>query len=181
MAMRSILRWTNPAICSLQKDVNQRIDGKAVPYRGMGWVASRTEGEKLALLVRRGSNGLGGQPINQGTSFLRYSSSTMFPKILAVLLALPSLQVLAVPEKRFGAHGIHESRSTVPSQWEKRSSLDKSMIIPVRINLVQNTEGAEDLLMEVSHPESPKYGQHYDAAEVADLVRANLMRWLDLT
>ncbi|KAF9520163.1 hypothetical protein BS47DRAFT_1336132 [Hydnum rufescens UP504] len=71
--------------------------------------------------------------------------------------------------KRFGPRIIHEARSVIPNQWDKRLMLDKSRIIPVRINLAQNLEGAEDLLMEVSHPDSPKYAQHYNADEVADL------------
>lgn len=32
----------------------------------------------------------------------------------------------------------------------------------------QNMHRLEELLMEVSHPESPKYGQHYSAAEIVD-------------
>ena len=76
--------------------------------------------------------------------------------------------------KRFQEHSVHEERSALPASWNKRSDtpLDKSRHIPVRINLVQNgiDEHGEDLLMKVSHPDSPHYGKHYTPHEIADLV-----------
>jgi tripeptidyl-peptidase I len=107
----------------------------------------------------------------------------MFSKVCVALLGIPLLRVLAAPRERFGPHIIHEARSVIPNQWDKRPMLDKSRIIPVRINLAQNFDGAEDLLMEVSHPDSPKYAQHYNAEEVADLVRFSQIQHLgeDLT
>jgi hypothetical protein len=80
--------------------------------------------------------------------------------------------------ERFEEHSVHEDRSTLPRAWTKRSDvpLDKSRSIPVRINLVQNgiDEYGEDLLMKVSHPESPHYGDHYAPHEIADLVSLRL-------
>lgn len=41
---------------------------------------------------------------------------------------------------------------------------------PVRIGMLQsNMDRAEELLMEVSDHESPKYGQHYSSEEVAEI------------
>ena len=93
-------------------------------------------------------------------------------------MACSVLSVLAAPSallpRPFGDHVVHEERSSLPPGWVQHSNnLDKTRIIPVRINLVQNNLGekAEELLMSVSHPESPKYGEHYNPHEIAELVR----------
>ncbi|KDQ11416.1 hypothetical protein BOTBODRAFT_35307 [Botryobasidium botryosum FD-172 SS1] len=71
---------------------------------------------------------------------------------------------------RLGSYTTHEARRHAPSGWSKRGGLNKRATIPVRINLKQgNLNQAEKLLMAVSHPDSPNYGQHYSAKEVADL------------
>ncbi|KAF9561786.1 subtilisin-like protein [Agrocybe pediades] len=50
---------------------------------------------------------------------------------------------------------------------EKHRRLETHKVLPMRFGLVQqNMHRLEELLMEVSHPESPKYGQHYTAEEV---------------
>lgn len=67
-------------------------------------------------------------------------------------------------------YSVHESRHLVPARWSKRPGLDKQTVLPVRINLKQsNLDQAEELLMAVSHPASPKYGHHYSPDEVMDL------------
>lgn len=95
----------------------------------------------------------------------------------SLVIACSVLSVLAAPStllsKRFEDHVVHEERSSPPHQWVERSNaLDKTRTIPVRINLAQNNLGekAEELLMSVSHPESPKYGEHYSPHDIADLV-----------
>ena len=71
---------------------------------------------------------------------------------------------LAIP----AGHVLHEKRE-VAHHLEKRR-VHSSAIIPVRIALKQrNLETGHDRLMEVSHPSSPRYGQHYTAEEVADI------------
>ena len=96
----------------------------------------------------------------------------------SLVIACSVLAVLAAPStllsKRFEDHVVHEERTSLPHKWVERSNvLDKTRTIPVRINLVQNNMGekAEELLMSVSHPESPKYGEHYGPHDIADLVR----------
>lgn len=98
--------------------------------------------------------------------------------VKSLVVACSILSALAAPStlsKRFEDHVVHEERSSIPHEWVKDSNmiLDKTRTIPVRINLVQNNldEKAEDLLMSVSHPESPKYGEHYSPHDIADLVR----------
>lgn len=66
------------------------------------------------------------------------------------------------------SHVVHESRSSVPHGWAKRDALNRRTILPMRIALAQsNLEKGEEWLMDVSHPESEKYGQHWSAADVA--------------
>lgn len=77
--------------------------------------------------------------------------------------------VIAVPSPR-SHHVVHEKRAAEPVQWSKTRRLEPDTVLPMRFGLTQrNMHRVEDLLMEVSHPESPKYGQHYSAAEVVDL------------
>ncbi|KDQ15077.1 hypothetical protein BOTBODRAFT_32062 [Botryobasidium botryosum FD-172 SS1] len=84
-------------------------------------------------------------------------------------LALFSL-VSAVPARRSPHRIVLESRDRLPAGWSKRGGLDKRGVVPVRINLRQNNlERSEELLMDVSDPESPNYGKHHTAKQVADL------------
>ncbi|KDQ07914.1 hypothetical protein BOTBODRAFT_166414 [Botryobasidium botryosum FD-172 SS1] len=72
--------------------------------------------------------------------------------------------------RRFGAPSVLESRLHIPSGWSKRDGLDKRAAISMRINLKQNNlDRGEELLIAVSDPDSPKYGQHYSPEEVMDL------------
>ncbi|KDQ08487.1 hypothetical protein BOTBODRAFT_645757 [Botryobasidium botryosum FD-172 SS1] len=65
---------------------------------------------------------------------------------------------------------VLESRDRLPAGWSKRDDLNKRGVVPVRINLRQNNlERSDQLLMDVSDPDSPRYGQHYTAQEVADI------------
>jgi tripeptidyl-peptidase-1 len=48
--------------------------------------------------------------------------------------------------------------------------LDANKILPMRFGLSQqNTHRVEELLLAVSHPESPTFGKHYSPSEVVDL------------
>lgn len=84
-----------------------------------------------------------------------YSSLTT-ASLLASALAIPT------------GHVLHEKRDTFLHLQRRR--VDPDSILPVRIALKQsNLETGYDRLMEVSHPESPRYGQHFSAEEVADM------------
>ncbi|KAK0119805.1 Tripeptidyl-peptidase sed1 [Cadophora gregata] len=77
-------------------------------------------------------------------------------------------QAAAVPFS--SSNLVHERRDTVPNSWIKRSRVDANVELPVRIGMTQsNLDKGHDLLMDVSHPGSKKYGQHYSAEEVADI------------
>ena len=66
-------------------------------------------------------------------------------------------------------HVQHEERTSLPPGWEKHEKLPSSEILPMRIALTQsNLDKAYDYLMEVSHPASEKYGQHWSTKKVAE-------------
>lgn len=71
---------------------------------------------------------------------------------------------LAVPT----GHVLHEKREAKNHLVRRR--VESSAVIPVRIALKRsNLDRGHDLLMEVSSPDSPRYGQHYTSEQIADL------------
>lgn len=86
----------------------------------------------------------------------------LIPFILGTLVA-------AAPSKSGVAHVVHERRAAQPLDWIQSRRLEGHKVLPMRFGLTQqNIHRLEELLLEVSHPESPKYGQHYTAAKVVD-------------
>ena len=84
------------------------------------------------------------------------------------LLTLATLfvSVIAAPSSN---HVLHEKRDALPFGWERVDKVPSHEVLPMRIGLKQsNLDKAEDFLMEVSHPSSPKYGQHWSAKKVAE-------------
>lgn len=67
-------------------------------------------------------------------------------------------------------HVLHEKRDRHSSDWVKRARVDSHAVLPMRIGLAQsNLEKGYDYLMEVSHPESARYGQYWTADQVHDM------------
>ncbi|KIJ66050.1 hypothetical protein HYDPIDRAFT_87640 [Hydnomerulius pinastri MD-312] len=63
---------------------------------------------------------------------------------------------------------LHERRSHIPSGWSRARKHNPSAVIPLRFALAQpNIEDIEEYLYDVSHPNSPNYGNHWTAAQVA--------------
>ena len=86
------------------------------------------------------------------------------PLLLAAYVGIAS----AVPSPR-STHVLHERRAMEPVEWTKISRLDADSILPMRFGLAQqNLHLVEEMLTAVSHPESPRYGRHYSAAEIVD-------------
>ncbi|KAH7354976.1 putative alkaline serine protease AorO [Rhexocercosporidium sp. MPI-PUGE-AT-0058] len=84
------------------------------------------------------------------------------------LLGAFAAQAAAAPFS--SSHAVHERRDYVPKAWIKKGRVDADVELPVRIGMTQsNLDKGHDLLMEVSHPTSKKYGQHYSAEEVTDI------------
>jgi tripeptidyl-peptidase-1 len=83
------------------------------------------------------------------------------------VLAICSI-ALASPSQRAN-HVIHERRTVEPIGWAKSHRADADHIIPLRIGMKQqNLHMLEDLLMDVAHPDSPAYGQHWTPEKVLD-------------
>ena len=74
----------------------------------------------------------------------------------------------AVPSPR-PDHAVHETRAAEPIHWVKTARLDSDKILPMRFGLAQqNLHRLEEMLMSVSHPDSPRYAQHFTAMEIID-------------
>ena len=91
---------------------------------------------------------------------------TVLPFVVT-LLGLAS----AVPSPRPESdHVVHESsRVAELTHWIETSRLDSNKVLPMRVGLIQqNLHRLEEMLMSVSHPDSPKYAQHFSPMEVVD-------------
>jgi tripeptidyl-peptidase-1 len=65
-------------------------------------------------------------------------------------------------------HEVHEKRHSHPAGWTRRGELSNSVVLPMRIALTQsNLDKGHKWLMDVSRPNSEKYGQHWSAEDVA--------------
>ena len=74
----------------------------------------------------------------------------------------------AVPSPR-SDYVVHETRAAEPIHWAKTGRLDSNRVLPMRFGLVQqNLHRLDEMLMSVSHPESPRYAQHFTPMEVVD-------------
>ncbi|KAI0305677.1 subtilisin-like protein [Multifurca ochricompacta] len=99
------------------------------------------------------------------------------------ILALCSI-ALAAPSQRAN-HVLHEWRAAEPVGWVKSRRAEVEGIIPLRIGMKQqNIHMLEDLIMDVSHPDSPSYGQHWTPERVVDFFAPSestvsaIRRWL---
>ena len=91
---------------------------------------------------------------------MTYLKLSLIAALLGVALAAPSPR---------SPHVLHEKRAIELLDWVPVGRLDSNKVLPMRFGLAQqNLHRVEELLMEVSHPESPSYGKHYTAAEIVD-------------
>jgi tripeptidyl-peptidase I len=87
-----------------------------------------------------------------------------FLSFVVTLLGVAS----AVPSPR-SDYIVHESRASELTHWTETGRLDSNKVLPMRFGLAQqNLHRLEEMLMSVSHPESPKYAQHFTPMEVVD-------------
>ena len=64
---------------------------------------------------------------------------------------------------------LHERRAQEPRDWVLTRRLEPGAVLPMRFGLAQsNLDKVEEMLMAVSHPDSPTYGQHYSVKDVVD-------------
>jgi tripeptidyl-peptidase-1 len=92
-----------------------------------------------------------------------FSSSIVLVSGLAIVSSIsPAFGATFVP------YVLHEKREVLPQAWAFDSPANSSTILPVKIGLIQsNLDQGHDLLMAVSAPNSPTYGQHWTPIEVA--------------
>jgi len=69
-----------------------------------------------------------------------------FPTVLGLCALAYSVNAAPAPT----THSLHEKRASAPLIWEKRSRVDPSIVLPVRIGLTQsNLDNGPDMLDEV--------------------------------
>ncbi|KAI1455382.1 Pro-kumamolisin, activation domain-containing protein [Annulohypoxylon moriforme] len=91
----------------------------------------------------------------------------LFPLFLSALVATSASTVSPVLQSNYI---LHEKRDASLSAWTKRDVVHPSAVLPMRIGLKQsNLHRGHDLLMDVSRPDSPNYGQYYTAEQVDEL------------
>ena len=74
--------------------------------------------------------------------------------------------IIAIPSI---SNEAHEKRDGSPQGWKRSEKLPGTFMLYMRIALVQeNLERAEEFLLEMSHPDSKKYGQHWSAKEITE-------------
>ncbi|GIZ43935.1 hypothetical protein CKM354_000714400 [Cercospora kikuchii] len=87
----------------------------------------------------------------------------------SIVVAAASLGVAVGAPANVQRHVLHEKRAS-SENWVKGERLSPDVKMPMRIGLVQeNLHKGHDWLMEVSDPDSPRYGKYYSAEEVHDL------------
>ena len=77
-------------------------------------------------------------------------------------LLLDSIQAAPVPSY------VYAKRASLPSGWTQLQRADATAIVPLRLSLAQsNIENLYSMLLSVSDPTSPTYGQFWSPQEVA--------------
>lgn len=95
------------------------------------------------------------------------AQARLLPLLVATfLLGLPSTSLSAALAQKGSV--VHERRNLgLKSPWSKHERIPQDEIIEMRIGLKQPGHlDAHNVLMEISDPTSPKYGQHWSPEEV---------------
>lgn len=86
------------------------------------------------------------------------------PVVLAAIACIAS----ATPSST-AHHVVHERREAGPLGWTAAHKLENDKVLPMRFGLTQqNMHRIEEMLVNVSHPDSSFYGQHFSAAQIVD-------------
>jgi tripeptidyl-peptidase I len=86
------------------------------------------------------------------------------------LLSLFSVGLLGVTiaEPIISPTILHEKRDHIPSSWSRNRKHNPASVLPLRFGLHQpNIHAMEKYLTDVAHPDSPNYGNHWTAAQIA--------------
>jgi tripeptidyl-peptidase-1 len=89
-----------------------------------------------------------------------------------MMLVLISFILVAVATAQTLSPSVqHAKRSVVPAGWSHARRHASDAILPLRFGLTQpnvDMHTLEELLNEVSHPDSPDYGKHWTPVRVAN-------------
>ena len=90
---------------------------------------------------------------------------------LSILAVLGGLAVYTSAVPAPSTHVVHVKREVQLDKWTRRDiKLNRDAIIPMSIGLTQkNLDNGYDFLMDVSHPESANYGNHWSFEKVPSL------------
>ncbi|TFK41781.1 peptidase S8/S53 domain-containing protein [Crucibulum laeve] len=88
--------------------------------------------------------------------------------VTRVCVLIAGLSCLTFLEARPSSPYIqHEKRSHIPPGWSHLRKPDASTVIPLRFALKQsNIDKLDQMLQDVSHPESANYGQYWSPAQI---------------
>jgi tripeptidyl-peptidase I len=76
---------------------------------------------------------------------------------------------LAVATPRLSRSVVHEKRDHIPAEWSHSRKHHATAVLPLRFALAQsNIHAMHEFVNDVAHPESPYYGKHWTAAQVAE-------------
>ncbi|KAI0749771.1 subtilisin-like protein [Daedaleopsis nitida] len=93
-----------------------------------------------------------------------------FNFLLPLLSAVATVSGTALPPH--SRRVLHERRDTVPHGWALHRRADPDTVLPLNIALRQsNLDKLDAYLLDVADPESPNYGKHWTAAQVAQTFR----------
>lgn len=105
-------------------------------------------------------------------------------KYLLNIVALAAA-VAALPTTIHSNYVVHEKRQHI-RRARSNSNIDRRGTLPISIGLKQrNLESGEQYLMDVSHPESANYGQHWSPEKIADTFASDpasidaVLSWLE--
>ena len=92
----------------------------------------------------------------------------LFTGFLSLALTLTSSSAARTPTRRVA----HETRRALPAGWVPIRRADPGVVLPLSVGLVQsNLENLESYLMDIAHPDSPNYSNHWSTARVANTFR----------
>ena len=104
-----------------------------------------------------------------------YAPLLLLAGLVSSIIAAPSI-----------THVEHEKRYNLPRGWQKAERLNAAHKLPMRIALTQsNLDNGERHILDVSHPNSPNYGKHWNAKKVAETFAPSqesvdaVLQWLE--
>lgn len=146
----------------------------------------------LLLLLLPSSNMVCFSPTRASRAFSA-SLITLILYIPGIVLASPTAPVSSPPlttttspsSSSSSSNNIFESIHQLPRGWTRTADAQPNDPVKLRISLKQqNLDTFYESLLQVSSPDHPRYGQHYEAHELRSLLRPapeaarTAMRWL---